>query len=107
MTKLLASLLLVFSLNANAEFVSGKQLHDWLQSNDKTANALATGYILGTFDTGAGIIHCTTESINAGALVSQIKMLIERATNRETFSADVAINAWLSNTYPCKQGTNI
>jgi hypothetical protein len=101
MKKLLAGLLFV-PVMAHAEFWSGNDLLKYMTGTPMN-QVQAYGYVMGVFDTAAGVDHCGQ---NAGRLtVGQIndiaKQYIESNAATRHYAADVLVRVAFSITWPC------
>jgi len=107
MKKLLTIAVLSVSLSAQAEFVSGNQLHAFL-NGDSSEVVLGKGYIAGVFDAYHGVSHCSPAGVSLGQVsdMTKITLASEPATRNE--SASLLILSMLQRYWPCaKKGKGV
>jgi hypothetical protein len=102
MRKLLVAVLMVPSM-AHAEFVSGNDLFSKLNSTDYSDKHYALGYILGVFDAGQSVRHCTPNNagVNAGQVQDIVKQYLNANPAIRNFSADLIVTDALKRIWPC------
>lgn len=68
-----------------------------------TSNAaLAHGYIAGVHDSQSGVTICIPPNmVTLGQMADMVKQLLERAPSERHMSADIFVQAALSDRWPC------
>lgn len=100
--KLLFVFLLTFSLNSQAEFISGNKLYSFMTSEKETEKGLAYGYVAGVFDVGHGVIHCAPDNVTLKQIFDMTLKFIQSNPEHRDKSADQFISAIAGTTWPCK-----
>ena len=100
MKKLLAILLLAPTL-AYAEYWSGNNLHQRLQSSEATDRLLALGYIMGVSDAFQDTAHCSGQSVTSGQTRDVIKLYLEQNPAIRDLNANLIIMVALGQAFPC------
>lgn len=105
MKKLILFCLIAIFSHANAEFISGMQLHNWMKSEDEKEKIMAASYILGVADAAKDISYCPfREQISFETVIFMTRKMIEiHADKLEKVSADQFVILGLSQVYPCKK----
>ena len=103
MKKLLIAIIMVPTM-AHAEFVNGNDLLSRLQSSDYMDRMYALGYVLGVFDAGQHIRHCSPNGVgvSAGQIQDMVKQYLEQNPSLRNFSADVLVTDAIRRVWPCK-----
>ena len=107
MKRFISIALLTVSTAASADFYSGNDLLERMQ--DPARAAIATGYVAGVSDMGAGEYHCAPGDVTLGQVRDIVRQyLINTPANRH-MSAAVLVTVPLMNTWPCpkKKGGNL
>ena len=108
MKKILAALLMVPCV-ALAEFWSGNTLLDRM-NGDTMDRVQAYGYVIGVFDTSAGVDHCGagTSGLNVKQVNDIVKQYLEQNPSTRNYSADLLARVAFSKTWPCsKKGKGV
>lgn len=100
MKKLIASLLFV-PIMAHAEFFSGNDLLEKLQSADVLSRVQALGYIQGVADAAQNALSCVPNGVTAGQLNDMVKNYLQNVPANRNKSADSIIVYILRQTWPC------
>lgn len=103
MKKTLAATLLVLSSAAHAEFYSGNDLLNFLQSSGYSERALALGYIGGVADTLTGATVCMPKQVTLGQINDLVKGFLENSPQHRHNSADVIVATVLKTAWPCQR----
>lgn len=103
--KKLATILLFFSISAQAAFIDGNKLLEYAKEEDRTGNpsTMLYGYIAGVHDAFDSVAVCTPPNATLGQLKAiVIKYLKE---NPETWAnnGDKVIYFALGAAFPCKK----
>jgi len=101
MKKILVSLLLV-PIMASAEFITGNDLLEDLQSGETVKRVFAMGYIAGVADANHSVTYCPPEGISLGQLRDMVEQYITTNASIRNLSADVLIGDMLNRRWPCK-----
>jgi hypothetical protein len=101
MKKLIAGLLLVPCI-ASAEFWTGNTLLQSMKGTNMD-QIQAYGYVMGVFDTAAGVDHCgqSAGNVTVGQVNDIAKQYIEQNPSIRHFSADLLVRAAFARTWPC------
>lgn len=106
MKKTLAALLMVPCM-AHAEFWSGNTLLSRM-NGDNIDQVQAYGYVMGVFDTAAGVDHCGQGT--PGLTVKQVsdiaKQYLEQNPNIRNLTADLLVRAAFGRIWPCANKKN-
>lgn len=100
-------ILILFSSSAQAEFYSGSKLYGFLERDMRGASdfeaGVSTGYVLGVYDSLAGILVCSPE----GVTVRQVKQIVfnymQQHPESWDKSADFSVIAAVREVWPCKK----
>jgi hypothetical protein len=101
MKKLLLATLLV-PVMASAEFITGNQLLEELQSGETVKRVFAMGYIAGVADANHSITYCPPEGISLGQLRDMTEQYLITNASIRNLSADVLVGDMLNRRWPCK-----
>lgn len=101
MKKLIIGLMFMPSL-AMAEFKTGNQLLDNLNSTSVVENMVALGYIMGVADTTRGSLHCGPAEATAGQMQDMVKKHLQGTPELRHYTADVIVTYVLKKAWPCK-----
>lgn len=107
MKKYIIAAAAVVSLSANAAFVTGNKLHEWLKG---TPQEKLTGimYVTGVHDALDGKDFCTPGSVTNGQIADMTLGFLEANPSLRHFTAHHFVVAALKDTFPCaKKGTNL
>lgn len=102
-------LLSLAAATAQAEFLTGNDLLAHMNAESATRNGVAVGYVIGVFDTSAGVVHCSPSSVTAGQARDMVRAYLERSPQDRHNTADVIVLHVLKSTWPCpkKGGTSL
>lgn len=104
MKRLIATVLALSALSANAEFKSGNKLYEEL--NGSTMNQMyALGYIVGVADALAGIAICMPDNVTAGQINDMVKNYLAAVPADRNNTADRIVFKVLRDVWPCKNKT--
>lgn len=98
----LLGLVLLASVSVHAQqssiMYTGQDLYTRLTSNP----AIANGYIAGVHDSQSGVTICIPpNTVTLGQMSDMVKQLLERAPSERHISADIFVQAALSDRWPC------
>lgn len=101
MKQLLLAALLIPSL-ASAEFITGNDLLNDLQSTESVRRTFSMGYIAGVADANHSIAYCPPAGINLGQLRDMTEQYLVANPSVRNLSGDVLIGYMLNKRWPCK-----
>jgi hypothetical protein len=110
MKKLITTLVLSLSaLSASAEFYTGNDLLERMNSNNNSNQMLAMGYVAGTFDMTQGEHHCAPVSITLGQVYDIAHKYIQNNPAIRHLAASVLVTVSLNVVWPCaeKKGSTL
>lgn len=89
-----------------AEFLSGNDLLQRLQSQNIIEQTTALGYVMGVFDASQRSVHCAPDGsgITAGQVRDLARIFLEQNPAQRNQSADVLLMEMLSQIWPCRNG---
>lgn len=92
---------------AHAEFLSGNELLQRINSTDQYDRGTAMGYVLGAHDSSRGSVHCSPDAATGGQVRDIVKAHLESTPETRHLSADAHIMHILKKIWPCaaKRGT--
>jgi hypothetical protein len=101
---LAVAFLVLFSPLAGAEFFTGKQLLELLNSKDESVVAVGVGYIAGVFDGTKGSLHCAPDP-ELKQLVAAVVATLQAQKDPDTLArtADQMFVPFLMARYPCNR----
>lgn len=92
---------------SNSTYLSGQELYRRLTGTDGQI-MMAYGYIAGVNDSRAGATICIPPGlVTLGQMADMVKQSLERVPSERHMSADIFVEATLSNRWPCKRGQNL
>ncbi len=99
-------LLLTLAVPAHAEFVTSKQLADWLDeaarpSGDFEYRTMALGFVAGVHDLLRDSSVCTPDQIRGRKLLLSVRSWMKRNPDQWNDVAAVTVRTALIETYPC------
>jgi hypothetical protein len=108
MKHIITALALVASTTASAEFFTGNDLHERIQSSEPTKQIMALGYIAGVADLGQNDTHCTPTGASLGQLRDIVKQSLVDYPSLRHMDASLLVASALMQTWPCeKKGKKI
>lgn len=106
---LLASILLAASSAASAEFYSGQQLLNLLQSKSSPDRILALGYVAGVHDLGENILWCDVpQDVTNGQLAAVVGVYLRNLSRseRQKGAGSLVTHALLDYLTPCPKNSD-
>lgn len=100
MKRILAATLLTAACSAQASFFTGNDLLSMLGGTE-VQRGLAIGYIMGSFDVGDQVVHCTPAGVKAMQLVDIIKKYLTEHPEDRHHLGDAIVTGVLAGTFPC------
>jgi hypothetical protein len=108
MKHIITALALVASTAASAEFFTGNDLLNRLQSSEPTKQVMALGYIAGVSDFGQSNSHCTPDGVSLGQLRDIVQQSLVNYPSLRHLDASLLVTAALMETWPCpKKGGSL
>lgn len=86
---------------ASAEFLTGNQLLQLMQSEERHERAAADGYLMGAHDVGRGIVHCTTTGVTLSQIRDMSRQFLIATPAVRHKSADSIVMYVLAEAFPC------
>lgn len=94
--------------SAQAEFLTGNDLLQRIDSENHGDKMMAIGYVIGVFDVGHSILHCPTANVTAGQVRDMAAMYLRTFPAKRNKSAEFLLNEVFSAAWPCpKKGTTL
>ena len=94
--------------NAQAEFYTGNDLLQRLDSESHSDRMLAIGYVMGVADVGQLVFFCAPNGVTAGQLQDITAAYLRGFPTRRHKGAESLINEVLAATWPCpKKGIGL
>ena len=101
MKQIIAGLLLIPTI-VSAEFVSGNQLLNDIQSTETVRRTFAMGYVAGVADAHNSVTYCPPAGVSLGQLRDMTEQYLIINASMRNLSADVLIGDMLNRRWPCK-----
>lgn len=105
MKKLLV--LLAFCGSAHAEFYSGNELWQRLNSESVVERSISMGFVAGVSDAITNILTCPPDYSTVGQAKDIVYRWIAENPQHRHFSASSLVVAALSSAWPCKKGQKL
>jgi hypothetical protein len=102
MKKLLIVLALLSS-SAHAEFFTGNNLHEKLNSTDTLDRIHGMGFVQGVFDVYVNVTFCPPSNVTAGQVRDMVKNYLTNSPAIRNYAAESIINLALKQAWPCEQ----
>lgn len=93
----------LIGVSAHAEFITGNQLLERMNSELGYDRGIANGYIMGVWDATHGIAHCPPAGITMGQIHDMVKQALVNAPSVRHNSADSFVVYAASKSWPCAQ----
>ena len=94
--------------NAQADFFTGNDLLQRIDSESHGEKMLAIGYVMGVFDVGQSVIHCAPPSVTSGQVRDMAAAYLRGFPAKRNKGAEFLINEVLAATWPCpKKGIGL
>jgi len=94
--------------NAHAEFYTGNDLLQKFDSESHGERMLAIGYVMGVFDVGQSVLHCSPATVTSGQVRDMAAAYIRGTPAKRHKSAESLINEVLAAAWPCpKRGVTL
>lgn len=94
--------LLIISTPVHAEFWTGNKLFQHMTGTNMD-QIQAYGYVMGVFDTSAGVEHCgqTAGNVTVGQINDIAKQYLEQNPSIRHYAADVLVRVAFARIWPC------
>ena len=86
--------------NAQAEFYTGNDLLQRLDSESHGEKMLALGYVIGVFDVGSAVLHCPPAGVTAGQVRDMAASYLRGFPAKRNKTAEPLINEVLAAAWP-------
>lgn len=94
--------------NAQAEFYTGNDLLQRIDSESHGEKMLALGYVIGVFDVGQSVLHCSPSNVTAGQVRDMAASYLRSFPAKRNKTAESLINEVLAAAWPCpKKGIGL
>ena len=94
--------------SAQAEFYTGNDLLQRIDSESHGEKMLALGYVIGVFDVGQSVLHCAPPSVTAGQIRDMAAAYLRGFPAKRHKSAESLVNEVLAAAWPCpKKGVGL
>ena len=97
-----ALVLLLFPVIAHAQFFSGNDLHDRINSDNIAAKSIALGYVGGVLDAHLDVNICPPDRVQLGQAVDVVKKWLASNPDKRHLSAAIITFYSLKLSWPCK-----
>ena len=98
-------LMLLLCGSAHAEFYTGNDLLQRINSESLGERAAAIGYIMGVADSGHGVNYCPPEHVTSGQLRDMVRNYLTNLPAVRHLSADSLVTHVLKSQWPCAART--
>lgn len=97
---------------AHAEFLTGNDLLQRLESDSAVERVAGLGYIMGVADAVLGVEQCAPGNVTAGQMRDMVRNHLTSNPSVRHITADVQVRYVLKNAWPCansnrRGGTNL
>lgn len=106
MKNVLISALICVSFGAQAEFYTGNELLQRINSESSSERSLAVGYVMGVADTTMGVSHCPPPEATSGQMRDMLRNYLNAFPQERHHSADILVVRVLRTAWPCAQRNN-
>jgi hypothetical protein len=107
MKHIITTLALVASTTASAQFYSGNELLQRMDSSETHHKMLAMGYVAGVVDMTRGEYHCAPASVTLGQVNDLIQNAIRRDPAQRHLNGAVLVVLPLIQAWPCAKKGNL
>ena len=106
MKKLATALIALIPCIAQAEFFSGNDILNKINSSSHMDQMQALGYIQGVSDVYVYVTFCPGSGVTAGQLQDIVKVYLQNNPATRNKTAESLINTALKQVWPCQQRNN-
>lgn len=94
--------------NAHAEFFTGNDLLNRINSSDAFERGIGLGFVMGVFDATHSAVHCPPTTVTAGQVRDMVTKTLNDAPAARHLAAEGFVTYALRNAWPCaKKGTSL
>jgi hypothetical protein len=94
--------------NAQADFFTGNDLFQRMNSDQHGDIMLSIGYVMGVFDVGQSVLFCAPASVTSGQVRDMTLAYLRNFPAKRNKGAEFLINDVLAATWPCpKKGATL
>lgn len=86
---------------AHAEFYTGNDLLQRLNSDILAERSAAIGYIMGVADSGHGVSYCPPEAVTSGQMRDMVRNYLTNTPAVRHLSADSLVTHVIKSSWPC------
>ena len=101
MKHIIIALAIVASTTASAQFYSGNELLQRMDSGDAGQNMLAMGYVAGVVDMTRGEYHCAPATVTLGQVRDMVRNYIYNNPANRHMNGSVLVALPLVEIWPC------
>ena len=98
-------LVLLLCGSAHAEFYTGNDLLQRMNSDVLAERSAAIGYVMGVADSGHGINYCPPESVTSGQLRDMVRNYLTNTPAVRHLAADSLVTHVIKSQWPCAART--
>ena len=98
-----ALVILMFPVVAHAQFFTGNDLHERINSELVSSRSLALGYVGGVLDAFLGSDICPPQQVQLGQALDVVKRWLAANPDKRHLSASVITFHALRLSWPCKE----
>jgi hypothetical protein len=103
MKHIITALALVASTTASAQFYSGNELLQRMDSQDANLQMLTMGYVAGVVDMTRGEYHCAPASVTLGQVRDMVRNYIYNNPANRHMNGSVLVTLPLMGVWPCQK----
>jgi hypothetical protein len=101
MKHIITALALVASTTASAQFYSGNELLQRMDSDNAHNQMLAMGYVAGVVDMTRGDFHCAPANVTLGQVRDMVRNYLVNTPANRHMNGSVLVTLPLMNVWPC------
>lgn len=87
--------------SAHAEFYTGNDLLQRMNSDVLAERSAAIGYVMGVADSGHGVNYCPPESVTSGQLRDMVRNYLTNTPAVRHLAADSIVTHVIKSQWPC------
>ena len=104
MRSIIAAALIAASASANAQFVTGNNLLNHMESKSHGDKMYGIGYVVGVIDSMNGYVFCLPRSFTVGQAFDMVQNYLTNVPADRHLAADVITGKVLAASFPCPKG---
>ena len=89
--------------SAHAEFFSGNDLLQRMDSDSPVQRSLSLGYVMGVADAHFGVTQCAPDSVTSGQMRDMVRNYLTNVPGERHFAADSLVVRVLKAAWPCPE----